>query len=112
MEGFIKYTLYGIGTICGLGLTSLVAIQIHSIYHGGVTYHGQSRKIRFTQNGSKRPGWEKEFYIFTVTKGPGRDYVNRDLQYMVDTDPLNGPHSNTICTVCGAHQDEIVVKRQ
>lgn len=110
MEGLAKI-ISGVALgVVVVGVTGFMAIQVHSIWHGGVTYTIRSKNIGWTGNVPGRPSWDKEYWVFAMSSGPGRNNIERDLQYLVDHDEVqNGPAA--ICTRCGAHQDEIVTKK-
>jgi hypothetical protein len=95
-----KNGIWIVGGVCVVGL--------HAIYHRGVKYSLTSRRTGWTAvtNTSKRPSWEKDIWVFALTKGPGRENIHRDLQHLVD----EGGKTFRICECCGASNEEIVVK--
>lgn len=111
MEGVAKIV---IGTaIVGAGL--YLAVAAHSIYHGGVSYTFQSKSLGYSSL-KPRSRWDKTFWVFTLSKGPGRENIDRDLQRMVDEEEgaklMEGDAKFIrICTCCGATNEEIVVKQ-
>lgn len=112
MEGLVKIVANVAVVTVAIGSIGYVAITIHAIWNGGVNYTWKKHKITWKQTEpfpkTKRPSWVKTFHILTMEKGPGRDNINQDFQYMVDQD--EDPNA-AICTCCGAHNDEIVRKR-
>lgn len=116
MEGLINTGRWIIGGLCAIGTVGYLAMGAYSIYHGGVTFRLQSRKIGLTETNTeaKRPSWEKKFWVFSLAKGPGRENITRDLQWIVDSDEaelIEGEEKEyRICKGCGATNEEILVK--
>jgi hypothetical protein len=109
MEGVIKVisgTIIGVVAVSAIGFT---AIQLHSIYYGGVTYTKSSNTLDFTDLKGKRLPWTKEVHLFTMHKGPGKDFMLRDMRNLVNEDAENAP--TAICTQCGAWQDQIIFRK-
>jgi hypothetical protein len=111
MEGLINSGRWIVGGLCAVGTVGYLAMSAYSVYHGGVTYRLQSRKIGWTETNTeaKRPSWEKEFWVFSLAKGPGKENVTRDLQWMMDCDEGEEKYYRT-CKCCGATNEEILVK--
>jgi hypothetical protein len=98
--------------ISGVAISTYVGVQLYSVYHGGVIFKKTSTKTTWKNTkDSKALPWEKEVHLLIMEKGPGREYILRDLQAIVNEDPIHGGPS-AICTQCGAYQDEIVFRKQ
>lgn len=107
MEGVVKIisgVAIGVIAVSAIGFA---AIQIHSIYHGGVVYTKTGHTLQFTDSTGKRLPWTQEVHLFIMEKGPGRELIRRDMQSIVNEE--GGP--TAICTKCCAYQDDIVFRK-
>lgn len=104
MEGLLKIG----AVVSGITLAGFLAVQLHSIYHGGVRYRFEKSSIEFSDQSGKNPGWDKKFWVLSALKGPGKDNVTQSLQQLCD---LENGEITAVCKRCGAHQDEMVFRK-
>jgi hypothetical protein len=102
MEGLAKNILYGgVALVCG----GIWTATLYSLYHGGVRYRLESRSVEFDDPKDSSKNWSKRFLVFSITKGPGKDNIDQDLQELV-------AKTEVFCKCCGAHQDEMVLRKK
>lgn len=106
MEGLAKNILYG-GVALGCG--GIWTVTLYSLYHGGVRYHLASRSIEFTHPEDSSKNWSKTFWVFSITKGPGKSNIDQNLQGLCDFEDAN---IQVYCKGCGAKDDEMVFRKK
>jgi len=106
MEGFAKNIFYGgVTIVCG----GIWVAGLYSLYHRGVRYHLTSRSIEFTHPEDSSKNWSKKFWVFSITKGPGKDNIDQNLQELCD---LEDAKIQVYCKGCGAKQDDMVFRKK
>lgn len=107
-----SFTKIAVGAAAAVCLAGYAAFCAYSIWNGDVNIALDCRTMRVTSPES--PWWEKSVWVFSLSKGPGKENIRRDLQYVADHEDIlkEGEEKFTrICLSCSAKNSEIVVKK-
>lgn len=105
MEGLVKVSLCvaGAGIVVAGAYGAYKFLEWNQFNSYGLSW---GAKFTFTPTaGSAKEYWERRTWVFRLTRGPGRDNVDRDLQEIVNMEESG---IDAICPRCLCNRDGLI----